>query len=114
MAMATTTREYTARTFSHLKGLKGISDAQLEEHFKLYQGYVNNTNTLNQKVEDTMIATRQIRHEVLHELDVAKKSKTIGEDEAARLEKQIDNLLAGQKNEIDKQTAVKEKEIMTV
>jgi len=52
MVMATQTREYTARTFSHLKGLKGISDTQLAEHFKLYQGYVNNTNILNQKVEE--------------------------------------------------------------
>ena len=52
MATATTTREYTARTFSQLKGLKGISDGQLAEHFKLYQGYVNNTNILNQKVEE--------------------------------------------------------------
>ena len=50
--MATTTAGYTAKTFSHLKGLKGISDGQLEEHFKLYTGYVNNTNTLNQKVEE--------------------------------------------------------------
>ena len=30
-----------------LKGLNGISDAQLEVHFKLYAGYVTNTNTLN-------------------------------------------------------------------
>lgn len=69
---------------------------------------------LNQKVEDTMISARQIRHEVLRDIDAAKKSKTIGEDEAARLEKQIDSLLADQKNEIDKQTAVKEREITTV
>ena len=50
--MATATTGYTPKTFSHLKGLKGISDGQLEEHFKLYQGYVNNTNILNQKVEE--------------------------------------------------------------
>ena len=50
MATATTTG-YTARTFSHLKGLKGISDAQLEEHFKLYQGYVKKTNEIQMKLE---------------------------------------------------------------
>lgn len=52
MTTATATREYTPKTFSHLKGLKGISDGQLLEHFKLFQGYVNNTNILNQKVEE--------------------------------------------------------------
>jgi Fe-Mn family superoxide dismutase len=50
--MSTTTTGYAPKTFTHLKGLTGISDAQLEEHFKLYAGYVNNTNTLNQKVEE--------------------------------------------------------------
>ena len=50
--MTTTTTGYTPKTFSHLKGLKGISDGQLEEHLKLYNGYVNNTNILNQKVEE--------------------------------------------------------------
>lgn len=50
--MSTTTTGYTPKTFSHLKGLKGISDAQIEEHLKLYSGYVNNTNILNQKVEE--------------------------------------------------------------
>lgn len=52
MATVTSTKEYTTRTFPHLKGLKGISDAQLEEHLKLFQGYVKNTNILNQKVEE--------------------------------------------------------------
>lgn len=41
---------YAAQDFSHLKGLKGISDKTLDIHFKLYAGYVANTNTLNQKV----------------------------------------------------------------
>jgi superoxide dismutase, Fe-Mn family len=31
-----------------LAGLTGISDATLEMHFGLYEGYVKNTNTLNQ------------------------------------------------------------------
>jgi hypothetical protein len=29
-------KAYTPQTFDHLKGLDGISDAQLAEHFKLY------------------------------------------------------------------------------
>lgn len=43
-------KKYVAKDFSHLKGLKGISDETLEIHFALYNGYVTNTNTLNEKV----------------------------------------------------------------
>jgi superoxide dismutase, Fe-Mn family len=45
--------KYTARQFD-LSGLKGISDQTLEIHFKLYEGYVTNTNTLNQKIADLL------------------------------------------------------------
>lgn len=37
---------YTAKDFSHLLGLPGLSDALLNNHFTLYQGYVTNTNKL--------------------------------------------------------------------
>ena len=37
---------YTAKDFSHLLGLTGMSDALLNNHFTLYQGYVTNTNKL--------------------------------------------------------------------
>jgi Fe-Mn family superoxide dismutase len=40
---------YKARDFN-LSALKGISDKTLEMHFKLYQGYVKETNTLNEKI----------------------------------------------------------------
>lgn len=40
---------YTPRTFD-LSGLQGISDKTLEMHFKLYEGYVKETNTLNEKI----------------------------------------------------------------
>jgi Fe-Mn family superoxide dismutase len=42
---------YTARTFN-LSGLNGISDQTLEMHFKLYEGYVTNTNTLNTQIAE--------------------------------------------------------------
>lgn len=42
---------YKARTFN-LSGLNGISDQTLEMHFKLYEGYVTNTNTLNEKIAE--------------------------------------------------------------
>jgi Fe-Mn family superoxide dismutase len=41
---------YQKQDFSHLKELNGISDKTLEIHLGLYAGYVNNTNTLNEKV----------------------------------------------------------------
>lgn len=37
---------YTAKDYSHLLGLQGFSDTLLNNHFTLYQGYVNNVNTL--------------------------------------------------------------------
>lgn len=41
-------KKYTPMQFTHLKGLNGISDGQLEQHFKLYEGYVNRTNKLTE------------------------------------------------------------------
>lgn len=32
------------------RGLDGISDDQLDQHWKLYEGYVNNVNSLNKKL----------------------------------------------------------------
>jgi Fe-Mn family superoxide dismutase len=42
---------YKARQFD-LSGLKGISDQTLEMHFKLYEGYVKETNNLTEKISD--------------------------------------------------------------
>ena len=43
------TKLYNARQFN-LSNLKGISDETLEMHFKLYEGYVKETNKLNEKI----------------------------------------------------------------
>ncbi|MFP2906486.1 superoxide dismutase [Pyxidicoccus sp. 3LFB2] len=43
-------KKYTPMTFPQLKGLKGLSDAVLETHFKLYEGYVNRTNKLTESL----------------------------------------------------------------
>jgi len=40
---------YKPQSFS-LSGLNGISDKTLEMHFKLYEGYVTNTNTLTERI----------------------------------------------------------------
>jgi Fe-Mn family superoxide dismutase len=45
-------KTYKEHAFDHLKGLDGISDAQVEEHLKLYGGYVKNVNTLNQELTE--------------------------------------------------------------
>jgi Fe-Mn family superoxide dismutase len=42
---------YTARQFD-LSALKGISDETLEMHFKLYEGYVKETNKLTEKISE--------------------------------------------------------------
>ena len=40
---------YKAKTFN-LSGLNGISDQTLEMHFKLYEGYIKETNVLQEKI----------------------------------------------------------------
>ncbi|HKE60764.1 MAG TPA: Fe-Mn family superoxide dismutase [Pyrinomonadaceae bacterium] len=42
---------YEARQFN-LSGLKGISDETLEMHFKLYEGYVKETNNLTNRITE--------------------------------------------------------------
>jgi len=45
------TGNYKARQFN-LSGLKGISDQTLEMHFKLYEGYVKETNNLTTRITE--------------------------------------------------------------
>ena len=44
---------YKAKQFN-LSGLKGISDQTLEMHFKLYEGYVKETNKLQEKISQIL------------------------------------------------------------
>ena len=44
-------KSYTAKKFD-LSGLNGISDQTLEMHFKLYEGYVKETNKLTEKISE--------------------------------------------------------------
>lgn len=41
---------YQAKDYSNLIGMRGFSDTLLNNHFKLYQGYVKNANTLLEKL----------------------------------------------------------------
>ncbi len=38
---------YNAKDYSHLIGMEGFSETLLRNHFTIYQGYVTNTNKLN-------------------------------------------------------------------
>ncbi|HJP95883.1 MAG TPA: ribosome recycling factor [Candidatus Saccharimonadales bacterium] len=69
---------------------------------------------LNGKVEDCMVRLRGVRRDGLDAISKAKKDKEIGEDDAKRLEKQIDDLLAKAKTDVDAAAKAKEAEIMTV
>lgn len=66
------------------------------------------------KAEECMITLRNIRHEANDEIQQAKKDKSISEDDAARLQKQIDDEMAKAKSEVDAAAKAKEQEIMTL
>ena len=42
-------KQFEAKDFSKLLGMPGFSDMALNNHFKLYQGYVKNANLVNDK-----------------------------------------------------------------
>lgn len=44
-------KRYAPKDFSKVRGLSGISNDQIEEHLKLYEGYVKRTNALTEKLE---------------------------------------------------------------
>lgn len=52
--MAGKTRTYKEQSFDQLKGLDGISDAQIAEHLTLYAGYVKQVNALNETIAALM------------------------------------------------------------
>jgi ribosome recycling factor len=69
---------------------------------------------VHQKLEDTMIAARNARHEAMRKAEQAEKDKQMGKDERFGLEKQIDEMLAKQKAAAEETAKNKEKEILTV
>ena len=69
---------------------------------------------LNGKVEDAMVRLRGVRHDAMDAISKAKKDKEIGEDDAKRLEKTIDESMNKSRSEIETAAKAKEAEIMTV
>lgn len=69
---------------------------------------------LGEKQEEAFIGLRQARHTAMGTVDKAKKEKTIGEDDANRIQKQIDEAVNASKSELETLSKAKETEIMTV
>lgn len=63
---------------------------------------------LKEKVEECMVAQRQIRHDAREKIHAAKKDKQMGEDEQKRTEKQVDDLLKERQTEVEQLAKAKE------
>lgn len=66
------------------------------------------------KLEDAMVTLRNIRHDAMDAIDKLKKDKAVGEDDAKRLEKQVDDAMNKSKAEAEAAAKAKEQEIMTL
>jgi ribosome recycling factor len=69
---------------------------------------------VGQKQEDCMISLRNIRHDALDAVDKAKKDKTIGEDDAKRLEKQVDDAMNAARSTAEGAAKAREQEILSI
>lgn len=69
---------------------------------------------LKEKQEQGHIGIRKARHDAIGVVDKAKKAKELGEDDASRMQKQIDDMVSTAKGEIDSASSSRESEIMTV
>ena len=72
------------------------------------------TKIIGTKVEDCMIALRGARHEALREAEESKKQRQLTEDDLTSIKKQLDDLMAKHKTEVENLAKAKEQEIMTV
>ena len=72
------------------------------------------TKVVSQKQEDCMVSLRNIRHEVLDVISKAQKDKQIGEDDAKRLEKQVEDAMVKARTDAETAAKAKDQEIMTV
>ena len=99
-----TVKVFEEKDFSHLLGMEGFSDEMLKDHFRLYRGYVANSNKLlarlNELLDADMTATaeyaelkRRLGWEmngmVLHEYYFANLGGTGAIDEDSELYEQI-------------------------
>ena len=47
-------KSYSVRTFENVKGLPGFSEQAVQMHLTLYKGYVDNTNTLAERLREAL------------------------------------------------------------
>ncbi|HEY1645734.1 MAG TPA: ribosome recycling factor [Candidatus Saccharimonadales bacterium] len=72
------------------------------------------TKQINERIEDCMVKIRNIRHETIDAIDKLKKDKSIGEDEAKRQIKRLEELMADKRKVVDDNAKSKEQEILTL
>jgi len=69
---------------------------------------------LGEKQEEAMIGLRKARHDAMGAIDRAKKDKDISEDDAKRLQKQVDDAMNSAKSSVEATAKAKEADIMKV
>ncbi|MCA9345949.1 ribosome recycling factor [Candidatus Saccharibacteria bacterium] len=69
---------------------------------------------LGEKQEEAFIGMRKARHDAIDLVDKAKKDKQIGEDDAKRIEKDIEEEINSCKTDIESASKLKEQEILKV
>lgn len=69
---------------------------------------------LTAKLEEAHIGVRKARHDAIDTIDKAKKAKEIGEDEAKRIQAEVDSLVNDTKSSLELMSKNKEQEILTV
>jgi ribosome recycling factor len=69
---------------------------------------------LSEKQEDANIGVRKARQDAMSTIDKAKKDKTIGEDDAKRLQDDVESAVAEGKSSIESLAKAKESEIMVI
>jgi len=72
------------------------------------------TKQIGQKQEDCMVSLRSIRHDALDAIDKAKKDKLLGEDDAKRLDVQVEEAMNKARTEVEVTAKTKEADIMTL
>jgi ribosome recycling factor len=69
---------------------------------------------VREKFEDAMIASRQARQDAIKKIEQSKKDKEIGEDDASRQEKTVDEMMSKFKGDAENLSKARENEILTV
>jgi ribosome recycling factor len=72
------------------------------------------TKQIGEFVEGCLVRMRSARHDAMDGIDQLKKDKTIGEDEAKRLQKRVEELVADKRKVIEENAKTKEQEILTL